>query len=121
MVALYVIAIQKPTVDARSPAQIARAIVRVNKAPGRTRTGLDVLWKLYYATDDILTRAELEQEFGVLENHFGLFCRRVAGELGADDPDSLALVNSSPGEDGRQVLTLKPCVVAQIRFHAFSK
>jgi hypothetical protein len=81
---------------------------------------LDVLWKLYYAANHTLTRAELEQEFGVLEDHFGLFCRCVAVELGADDPDSLALVNSSPAEDGREALTLKPCVVAAIRFHAFS-
>jgi|SRR5580700_8843030 hypothetical protein len=113
-------AIQESAVETSSPAQIARAIVKVNKAPGPTRAGLDVLWKLYYATNHTLTRAELEQEFGVLEDHFGLFCRCVAVELGADDPDSLALVNSSPAEDGREALTLKPCVVAAIRFHAFS-
>jgi hypothetical protein len=113
-------AIQESAVETSSPAQIARAIVKVNKAPGPTRAGLDVLWKLYYAANHTLTRAELEQEFGVLEDHFGLFCRCVAVELGADDPDSLALVNSSPAKDGREALTLKPCVVAAIRFHAFS-
>jgi len=113
-------AIQESAVETSSPAQIARAIVKVNKAPGPTRAGLDVLWKLYYATNHTLTRAELEQEFGVLEDHFGLFCRCVAVELGADDPDSLALVNSSPAEDGREALTLKPCVLTAIRFHAFS-
>jgi hypothetical protein len=45
----------------------------------------------------------------------------VAAELGADDPDSLALVNSSQNDEGFEVLTLKPSVVAAIRSHAFSK
>jgi hypothetical protein len=112
---------QEPLVETSSPVQIARAIVKANKTPGLRRAGIDVLWKLYYATNHTMMRAELEQEFGVLENHFGLFCQHVAGELGADDSDPLALVNSSPAEDGRQVLTLKPVVVAAIRFHAFSK
>jgi hypothetical protein len=107
-------AMQEPLVETSSPVQIARAIVTANKTHGLGRSGIDVLWKLYYATDHTLSRAELEQEFGVLENHFGLFCQHV-------DPDPLALVDFAPAEDGRQLLTLKPSVVAAIRFHAFSK
>ena|ERR1700674_4507734 len=108
-------------VDSSSPAQIAKAIVKVNQTPGLRRTGIDVLWKLYYAPNHTLTRAELEKEFGLLENHFGLFCRRVTEELGADDADALALVNSSQDENGSQVFTLKPSVVTAIKSHAFSK
>ena len=108
-------------VDSSSPAQIAKAIVKVNQTPGLRRTGIDVLWKLYYAPNHTLTRAELEKEFGLLENHFGLFCRRVAEELSANDPDALALVNSSHDDDGYQVFTLKPSVVTAIKSHAFSK
>ena len=107
-------------VDASSPAQIAKAIVKVNQTTGLRRTGIDVLWKLYYARNHTLTRAELEKEFGLLENHFGLFCRHVAEELGAD-PDLLALVNSSHDNNGYEVLTLKPSVVTAIKSHAFSK
>jgi hypothetical protein len=66
-------------------------------------------------------RAELELEFGMLENHFGLYCRRVAEELGAHDPDALALVNASQGKHGFEVLTLKPSVVTAIKSHAFSR
>jgi hypothetical protein len=108
-------------VDSSSPAQIAKAIVKVNQTPGLRRTGIDVLWKLYYAPNHTLTRAELEKEFGLLEKHFGLFCRRVTEELGADDPDALALVNSSQDDDGNQIFTLKPSVVTAIKSHAFSK
>ena len=75
----------------------------------------------YPAPNHTLTRAKLEKEFGLLENHFGLFCRRVTEELGADDPDALALVNSSQDEDGNQIFTLKPSVVTAIKSHAFSK
>jgi hypothetical protein len=109
-------------VDASSPAQIAKAILTVNQTLGLRHIGLDALWKLYYAPDHTMTRAELEIKFGLLEGHFGLYCRRVAEELGADDPpDALALVNSSQDEDGAQVLTLKPSVVTAIKSHAFSK
>ena len=58
-------------VDASSPAQIARAIVKVNKTFGLHRAGMDVLWKLYYVANHTLTCAELEREFGLLEDHFG--------------------------------------------------
>jgi hypothetical protein len=108
-------------VDASSPAQIAKAIVKVNKTFGLHRAGMDVLWKLYYAPNHTLTCAELEREFGLLEDHFGLFCRRVAEELGTNDPDAIALVNSSEDDAGFQVVTLKPSVVAAIQSHAFSK
>jgi hypothetical protein len=108
-------------VDASSPAQIAKAIVTVNQTLGLRHIGLDALWKLYYAPNHTMTRAELEIRFGLLEDHFGLYCRRVAEELGANDPDALALVNSSQDEHGVVVLTLKPSVVTAIKSHAFSK
>ena len=108
-------------VDSRSPAQIAKAILKVNRTPELRRAGLDALWKLYYAPEHTLTRADLEKEFGVLEDHFGLYCRSVAEELGANDPDPLALVDSSEDEDGLAVVTLKKSVVTAIRLHAFSK
>jgi hypothetical protein len=47
---------QKSIVDARSPAQIAKAIVKVNKAPELRRAGLGALWKLYYAPEHSLAR-----------------------------------------------------------------
>jgi len=53
--------------------------------------------------------------------HFGLYSQRVAEELNANDPDPLALVNSSQSDDGIEMLTLKPLVVSAIRSHAFSK
>src|SRR3984893_15072760 len=113
---------QQTIVDASSPDQIAKAIVTVNQALGLRQIGLDALWKLYYAPDHTMTRAELEIKFGLLEDHFGLYCRRVAEELGADDaPDALALVNSSQDGDRVEFLTLKPSVVTAIKSHAFSK
>jgi hypothetical protein len=103
-------------VDASSPDQIAKAIVTVNQTLGLRHIGLDALWKLYYAPNHTMTRAELEMKFGLLEDHFGLYCRRVAEELGAKDPpDALALVNASQDEDGFEVLTLKPSVVTAIK------
>jgi hypothetical protein len=111
---------QQRIVDASSPAQIAKAIVKVNRTLEQRHVGLDALWKLYYAPQHTMSRAELEKEFGVLENHFGLFCRRVAEELGANVPDPLPLVNSSQDDDGRLVFTLKPSVVTAIKSHAFS-
>src|ERR1700724_1744276 len=94
------VAARQTTIDLRSPAHIAEAIVKVNKTFGLHRTGMNVLWKLYYAPNHALTRAELQKEFGLLEDHFGLFCRRVTQVLGADDSDALALVNSSQDESG---------------------
>jgi hypothetical protein len=47
-------------IDASSPAQIAKAIVTVNQTLGLRHIGLDALWKLYYAPDHTMTRAEFE-------------------------------------------------------------
>jgi hypothetical protein len=112
---------QTSIVDSCSPAQIAQAIVKVNKTLTLRYAGLDALWKLYYAPEHRLARTELEKEFGLFEDHFGFYCQRVAQELGADDPDPRALVNSSRDQDGFEVLTLKPSVVSAIQHHAFSK
>jgi hypothetical protein len=112
---------QRSIVDARSPAEIAKAIVTVNKTPELRRAGLGALWGLYYAPKNSLARAEFEKEFGLFEHHFGLYSQRVAEELGANDPDAFALVNSSQNEDGFEIITLKPSVVTAIRSHAFSK
>ena len=51
---------QQTIVDASSPDQIAKAIVTVNQALGLRQIGLDALWKLYYAPNHTMTRAELE-------------------------------------------------------------
>jgi hypothetical protein len=112
---------QQSTVDSRLPAQIAKAIVKVNKTPELRRAGLRALWRLYYAPEHSLARAELENEFGLLEDHFGLYSRSVAEHLGVDNPDALALVNSSQNDDGIEMLTLKPSVVSAIQHHAFSR
>jgi hypothetical protein len=108
-------------VDASSSAQIAKAIVKANQVMGLGDTGLTVLWKLYYAPDHTMTRAELEVEFGVLADQFGLYCWRVAEELRTSDPDPLALVNHSLDDQGFEIITLKPSVVAAIQSYAFSK
>ena len=108
-------------VDASSSAQIAKAIVKVNRVLGLGHTGLTVLWKLYFAPDHTMTRAELEVEFGVLADHFGLYCRRVAEELGIIEPKALPLVTCSREGQGFEIITLKPSVVAAIQSYAFSK
>jgi hypothetical protein len=108
-------------IDSSSPAEIAGSIVRVNKALDLRHPGLNALWKLYYAPRHTLLRAELEKEFGVLEDHFGVYCRRVAEELGAKGPDALPLVTISLGEDGLELITLKSPVVMAIKSYAFSK
>ena len=112
---------QRFTIDSCSPAQIAKAIVKVNKTPELRRAGLRALWKLYYAPEHSLARVELEKEFGLLEEHFGLYSRGVAEQLGVDNPDKFALVNLSQNDNGIEMLTLKPSVVSAIRYHAFSK
>jgi hypothetical protein len=88
---------------------------------GVLHAGLDALWKLYHAPHHTLTKGEIEREFGLLEDHFGLYCRRVAEELGANDPDPLPLVTSSQDEYGNKMITLKPSVVMAIKSYAFSK
>jgi hypothetical protein len=112
---------QKSIVEARSPAQIAKAIVKVNKTPELRRAGLGALWGLYYAPQNSLARTEFEKEFGLFEDHFGLYSQRVAEELGDDNPHALALVDSSQSDDGYEIITLKPSVVTAIRSYAFSK
>jgi hypothetical protein len=112
---------QRSTIDSHSPAQIAKAIVKVNKTPELRHAGLSALWKLYHAPEHSLARVELEKEFGLLEKHFGMYSRAVAEQLGVDNPDELALVNSSQNDDGIEMFTLKPSVVSAIRCHAFSK
>lgn len=56
----------------------------------------------------------MEQQFGAFDLHFGWLCRRVAELLGSNDPDALALVDYSKTDDGTQLLTLKPAVVAAL-------
>jgi hypothetical protein len=53
----------------------------------------------------------MDDRDGVLDLHFGWFCRRVAEELGVEEPDALALVDYWTDAEGRQMLTLKPSVV----------
>jgi hypothetical protein len=108
-------------VDLSSPARIAKAIVKVNRMPELRRAGLDVLWKLYYAAGNTLPRRELERDFGGLEDHFGLYCRRVAEELGGTKFDTIPLVNGSQDDEGLEIVTLKRTVVSAIREHAFPK
>ena len=91
---------QRSTIDSHSPAQIAKAIVKVNKTPELRRAGLRALWKLYCAPQHSVARAELENEFGLLEDNFGLYSRGVAEQLSLYNPGALALVNSSQTGDG---------------------
>jgi hypothetical protein len=112
---------QQSTVDSRSPDQIAKAIVKVNKTPELRRAGLRALWKLYCAPQHSVARAELENEFGLLEDNFGLYSRGVVEQLSLDNPGALALLDSSHNGHGVEMLTLKPSVVSAIRSHAFLK
>lgn len=104
---------EKTVVDASSPAAISAAIRKVNSTPGlRIQPGAKALWKIFNAQKHTIGRIELENHFGALDLHFGWFCRRVAEELGANDPDVFALVDYSTDEGGSQLLTLKPAVAA---------
>jgi hypothetical protein len=47
---------QTSIVDCRSPAQIAQAILKVNKIPEMRHAGLDALWRLYYAPEHSMAR-----------------------------------------------------------------
>jgi hypothetical protein len=93
----------------------------VNKTPKLRRAGLRALWKLYCAPQHSVARAELENEFGLLEDNFGLYSRGVVEQLSLDNPGALALVDSSRNGHGVEMLTLKPSVVSAIRSHAFFK
>ena len=102
-------------VDTSDPQSIARAIRKVNVTPGlRIQPGIDALWALYEAPDHTMTRSSIEKEYGAFDLHFGWFCRRVAEELGANNPDVLALVDYAADEAGSQVLKLKASVVAAL-------
>lgn len=107
---------QTTIVDTASPEAIAQAIRTVNQTPSlRIKPGTDALWALFKAPDYLLPRLQLEKQFGALDLHFGWFCRRVAERLGVNAPDALALVDYSVDADGRQMLTLKPSVVAAMK------
>jgi hypothetical protein len=100
-------------VDRSDPQSISRAIRKINATPGlRIQPGIDALWALYRSPDHTKTRASIEKEFGAFDLHFGWFCRRVAEELGANNPDALALVDYATDQAGSQVLKLKASVVA---------
>lgn len=104
---------ERTVVDASAPALIASAIKKVNSTPGlRIQSGAKALWKIYKASNHTMRRVDLESEFGALDLHFGWFCRRVAEELGSNDPDVFALVDYTTDHDGSPALTLKPAVVA---------
>jgi hypothetical protein len=109
-------------VDLSSPAHIAKAIVKANQSSELRQAGLNALWRLYYAPGHRLSRAELEREFGPLEDHFGLYARHVAGELGgAIEVDAIPLANSSRNAEGVEIVTLKPAVVSAVKSYAFSR
>lgn len=107
---------EKTVVDTSDPAAIAAAIMKVKSTPSlRIQPGINALWKIFKAPEHSLLRAELDEQFGGFDLHFGWFCKRVAEQLGADEPDVLALVDYSTDASGQQVLTLKPGVVAAMR------
>jgi hypothetical protein len=62
-----------------------------------------------------MLRSAIEKNYGAFDLHFGWFCCRVAEELGAKERDALALVDYSTDQNGAQVLTLKPAVVAAMK------
>jgi hypothetical protein len=94
-------------VDTSDPESIAKAIRKVNATPGlRIQPGIDALWDIYNAPHHTMTRASIEKKYGAFDLHFGWFCRRVAEELGANNPDVLALVDYTTDESGLQVLKL---------------
>jgi hypothetical protein len=67
-----------------------------------------------------MLRSAIDAREGVLNLHFGWICQlcqlcqRVAEELGDQIPEALARVSYSENENGQQVLTLKPSVVAAL-------
>ena len=104
---------QITVVDKASPKEIRDAIKKVNQTPGlRIKTGADALWAMFNAPNHSMSRAAVDAKFGAFDLHFRRFCRRVAEELGANEPDVLALVDYSIPGTGDQILTLKPSVVA---------
>lgn len=100
-------------VDFASPDAVAAAIKKVNQTPGlRIEPGINALWTIHKAGK--IRRTDLEKQFGALDLHFGWFCRRVAEELGANEPDALALVDYLDDAEGYQVLSLKPSIAAAL-------
>jgi hypothetical protein len=103
-------------VDFASPEAVAAAIKKVNQTPGlRIEPGINALWTIHKAGQ--IRRKDLEKQYGAFDLHFGWFCRRVAEELGANDPDALALVDYSTDDEGYQVLSLKASIAAALPPH----
>jgi hypothetical protein len=102
-------------IDNSSPEAIWAAIQKVNQTRGlRDRTGIEALWRVFRAPHYSMPYEQLVAQFGAPNLHFGWFCRRVAEELGVNDPAEYALMDRSTSEDGQLVLTLKPSVVAAL-------
>jgi hypothetical protein len=100
------------SVDDSSPTQIKAAIDNIwaNNSTVPGRAALSALFNAPNRTlshDDLLTIAG-----GGLTWHFGWLCKRVAEKLGDSDPPPYALADRSQDKDGKQLLTLKACVVA---------
>jgi hypothetical protein len=101
-------------IDNSSPEAIWAAMQKVNQTRGlRDRTGIEALWRVFRAPHYSMPYEQLVAQFGAPNLHFGWFCRRVAEELGVNDPGEFALMDRS-SEDGQLVLTLKPSVVAAL-------
>lgn len=104
---------EKSVVDLATPEQVAAALKAVNKDTNRRSThGMQVLWELYGAPGYRMATRDLEAKYGGINTNFGWLCKRVAEELGSQEPDEFALADRSEDEHGYQVLTLKPNVVA---------
>lgn len=102
-------------VDESTPKAINVAIQNVMKVPlSRSPYGHKALLKLYEAPDHSMLDSEMENRPGVLNVNFGWFCKCVAKELGAANPEVFALVNVSEGPNGGRRLMLKPSVVAAL-------
>ncbi|HJU18490.1 MAG TPA: hypothetical protein VJ770_18725 [Stellaceae bacterium] len=100
-------------VDACSSEEIKAAIKIVNRTLGlRSKVGLEALWLLFKAPKHTLSHQELADRFKAPGWHFGWFCRRIAEELGDENPSEYALTDRWTAEDGTLMLTLKPSVVA---------
>lgn len=99
-------------VDSSSPAEIKAAIMSVQADPQkRSEVGIKALWALFRAPDRTLPHDQLVTEFKAPEWHFGWFCKRVAEDLGDNDPTEYALTDRWTAPDGRWMLRLKPSVV----------
>ncbi|WP_132249221.1 hypothetical protein [Methylobacterium segetis] len=105
---------EQTPVDTSDPGVIIHAIESVNEAPKlRSDYGLKTLWRLYGAPGYAMLRCDLDDR-QTLDLYFGWFCCRVAELLGMSDPDALVLVAHTDDGEGRQILTLKPSIVAAL-------